>query len=97
MYVDVEYDHETDTYRTAHDFSADVPLGTTVILAVEEVTDGGDVLYDAVDPDALDDIFRPRSGAPSCRGGYVEFTISDHRVTVHSEGTIEITPSDSDV
>lgn len=92
----IEYDPETDTYRAVHDFPADGPLSTTVVLAVEEVIDGDceDVLYDAIDPDALDAIFRPRSAVAPYRRGYVRFTISDHRITVHSDGVVEIDPSD---
>lgn len=93
MEVDVEYDPESDTYRAVHDFSADVPLSTTVILAVEQVADETtDVLYDAVDPDALDAIFEPRSAVSPYRRGYVEFVVSSHVVTVRSDGVVEIDP-----
>ena len=94
MEVDVEYDPETDTYRAVHDFSTDVPLSTTVIMAIEQVAEGtDDVLYDSVDPDALDDVFRPHSDVAPYRRGHVEFVISGHLITVRSDGVIEIDPS----
>jgi hypothetical protein len=94
MEVDVEFDSETGTYRTVHDFSTDVPLSTTVVLAVEQVVDEvDDVLYDAIDPDALDAIFRPHSDVAPYRRGYVEFVVSGHLITVRADGVIEIDPS----
>lgn len=94
MAIDVEYDSETETYRTVHKFSSNIPLSTTVVLAVEEVIDDMDaVLNDAIDPDALDSIFRPRSDVAPYRRGYVVFLIAGCRVTVRSDGTIEIDPA----
>lgn len=94
MKVDVDYDPETETYQTVHDFSANVPLSTTVILAVEQVVGELDVvLNDAIDPDALDAIFRPRSDVSPYRRGYVEFVFAECQITVRSDGVIEIDPA----
>lgn len=97
--INVEYDPETDTYRTVHDFSDDTSLTTTLVLMLEEIMDDDatlEVLYDVVDPDALDDIFRPRSAVTPYRRGHVAFIVSDHQVTVFSDGVIVIEPLDTD-
>lgn len=97
MKNDVEFDPETNTYRTRHDSQTQQSVSTTVALALEEICDGGvesGVLYDAVDPDALDSLFRPRTAGRSFEHGRVSFPIANHRVIVHANGTIEIEPLD---
>ena len=97
MEVDVDYDPETKTYQTVHNFSANVPLSTTVVMAVEQVVGEVDtVLNDAIDPDALDAIFRPRSDVSPYRRGYVEFVFAECKIVVRSDGVIGIDPSGSD-
>ena len=97
MEVDVDYDPETETYQTVHDFSANVPLSTTVVLAVEQVVGEFDaVLNNTIDPDALDAVFRPRSDVSPYRRGYVEFVFAECLIAVRSDGVIEIDPSGSD-
>lgn len=95
MKDNVEYDPETNTYRVIHDWTDDISLSTAVILAIEEVLPGEaspEPLFDVVDPDALDAIFRSRSDDAPHRRDRVRFTISDHRVTVYAYGLIEVEP-----
>lgn len=74
--------------------ATDEPLSVAV---VREIADHDDVdpmelsppLFHCLDPAALDALFEPtRSGGP--RSGSVSFTYDDKRVTVDSDGTIEI-------
>lgn len=46
-------------------------------------------LYDYVDPDALDSLFRPGSG-----GGYVVFEIDGRVAFLDSDGTVQVFDSD---
>lgn len=87
---------EDGVYRTSHDEETG-PLSTTVVLAVCEAT-GADPsefqLYTYVDPDSLDALFDPTTGAG--QESYVEFVALDHRVTIHGSGTVEVRPIDPD-
>ena len=87
-------------YRAEHDFDGSASLTTTVVHALADcmnvdVTDGSLSLYDSVDPDALDALFRPRYDGNSRSGGTVAFSVADHRVTVRSDGEILIEPPES--
>ncbi|WP_121741460.1 HalOD1 output domain-containing protein [Natronorubrum halophilum] len=84
-------------YRATHDPNGPATLSTTVIHALADclgvdVTDGRLSLYDTVDPDALDTLFRPRYDGRSRTGGSLSFVVHDHRVTVSSTGEILIEP-----
>ncbi len=86
-------------YRVVHDPESAAAVSTTVVHALADVmgvdvTDAGFVLYDSVDPDALDRIFsEPREGVRRAPG-HVAFLARDHRVTVYSTGQIVITSPD---
>ena len=47
------------------------------------------VLADAIDPDALDALFRPVSGRPRDEGR-VSFTFADYDVTVEADGAVTV-------
>ena len=84
-------------YRATHDPDGPARLSTTVVHALADclgtdVTDGRVSLYDAVDPDALDRLFRPRHDGRPRSGGSLSFTVRDHYVTVSSDGEILIEP-----
>lgn len=96
----LDFDPETGEYRTTYDYPMQPP-SVAVPLALMEVT-GEDVtdfdpLYEArdVDPDALDDMFRPDAGSTS-RGSKVTFSYHDFDVSVESYGRIVIRPDDRD-
>lgn len=66
-----------------------------VIHAVSEAT-GTDptqleLLYDIVDPDALDQLFHAQSGLPQSDHRVI-FTMEDCEVTVHASGKVAVTP-----
>lgn len=92
-------DHEAGTYRVTYSYPSNPP-SIAVPLAVAE-TDGRSVtdmppLYEtgAVDPDALDDLFRPDSTGvvPECR---VSFDYQGYEVTVKSYGRVVLRSRDS--
>lgn len=74
-------------HRQARDDES--PLSITVIEALAEVQgispiDIRQPLYDAIDPDALDQLFTNASD------GHVVFTIADHEVTVTADGDVVV-------
>ncbi len=84
-------------YRASHDPDGPAALSTTVIHALADcmgvdVTDSRVSLYDAVDPDALDKLFRPRYDGTPRTGGTLSFVVSGHHVRVSGDGEILIEP-----
>ncbi len=84
-------------YRAVHDPDGPAALSTTVIHALADSmgvdpTAGRISLYDAIDPDALDAIFRPRHDGTQRSGGQVSFVVADHLVIVSSDGEVLIKP-----
>lgn len=91
------YDAETDGYRVDYDPQSPEPVTTVVVRAVAALTDSRptelEPLYDAVDPDALNRLYRPESGR---RGGpddgRATFTYGGCRVQVFAAGAVEVDP-----
>lgn len=84
-------------YRAAHNPDGPATLSTTVVHALADCmgidpTDGRVCLYDAVDPDALDQLFRPRHDGRPRTGGRLSFAVDDYYVTVRSNGEVLIEP-----
>lgn len=85
---------ETIVYRSQHDPQDETNLSTSVLVALNEgleydLENGDTVMFDHIDLDALDDIFRPVSGSP--REGRVTFPVDQYEVTVTAAGEITIT------
>ncbi|EMA33423.1 hypothetical protein C446_14374 [Halobiforma nitratireducens JCM 10879] len=55
-------------------------------------TDGRITLYDIVDPDALDSLFRPQYDGTPRAGGRVSFVVDDYRVTIDGGREVVIEP-----
>lgn len=95
----VEFDPQTDTYRSAYTYPSEPP-SIAVPLALTEVTDNRvtdlEPIHDAtdVDPDALDEVFRPTAGGVR-REGRVTFTYHGYTVAVESQGRIILREPDS--
>ncbi|WP_227375548.1 HalOD1 output domain-containing protein [Haladaptatus halobius] len=53
--------------------------------------DIGQQLYDVIDPDALDALFRPRTDGKSRSDGNAVFTYHGHRITYRSDGWVYVT------
>jgi len=86
-------DRDTIVYQTRHDVTVDHSLGTSVLMALDELPEldlenTDTVLFDHIDLDALDDLFRPVTG--NKRNGRVTFTIEDYEVTATANGRITI-------
>lgn len=68
-------------------------VSTAIVEAVSASTDTPvselPVLSEVVDPDALNALFSGRRAS-----GRVQFRYSEHAVTVHADGTIEVTADD---
>ncbi|SEW16181.1 HalOD1 output domain-containing protein [Natrinema salifodinae] len=84
-------------YRAAHDPDGPAALSTTVIHALADcmgvdVTDSRVSLYDTVDPEALDALFRPRHDGTPRSGGTLSFVVNDHYVRIRGDGEILIEP-----
>lgn len=79
-------------YRAQHDIHGDEELSTSVLLALDSLPEfdmeGDQTLFDHVDLDALDNIFRPvENGTPT---GQVTFTVDTYEVTTTAAGEIVI-------
>jgi len=88
---------DTQTYFVKHDFDGTAELTTTLAHALSDVsgvdvTDTGFTLYDYIDPDALDQLFKPRDDSAQRINGMLTFTVWGHQVTVYSDGQIAIVP-----
>lgn len=92
----VEYDPDTDTYRAQFDWTAGHKLSTTVWLALKTVAqkrvpiDG--ILYDYIDPDALDALFLGDRESRHTTIDHLSFTVEEYTVRIAGDGTIEIQP-----
>lgn len=84
-------------YRARHDPDSAATLSTTVVHALAEcmgidVSDGDFCLYDCVNPDALDRLFRPQHDGTPRTDASLTFPVQRHRVTVYADGEIVIEP-----
>lgn len=88
---------ERGVYRVQHDLSSPQSLSTTVTVAVADVAgvepaDIPEQLYDVIDPEALDKLFKSRDDGTPRRGGRLSFSLYGHHVTVRGDGSITIEP-----
>lgn len=87
---------ETGTATYAGDTEAhDCTTSAAVVEAVAEAEDISPAevrppLYEAVDPDALDDLFAARSTLTDRSGGYVIFPFCGYEVTVYGNGDVTL-------
>lgn len=92
---------QPNTYYFHHDSSGPSKVTTTVIHALADVMDV-DVsetefsLFDSIDPDALDRLFRPKPDGTPRPAAHVAFGVKGYRVTVYSDGEIVITEPRAD-
>jgi hypothetical protein len=78
-----------------YDWASEGALSAFIIqrMIEETKTDSTDVpqsLYQRIDPDALEDLFRPLLDGTPRTSGKVTFKLAGHYVTAHGDGTIEI-------
>lgn len=98
MGTEAAYQATPRSYYAFHDPMRTAPeLSTTLVHALSDAT-GVDVrqcessLYEAVDPEALDRLFRPVGDGSTRDSGHVAFLVSGYRVTVYHMGHIVIDP-----
>lgn len=74
------------------------PISTRIIRVVANRAgeDAIDLppLFESVEPDALDGLFRPMAGGIPRDGGEVSFSYAGYRVTVSLNRTVDITVTD---
>lgn len=94
--VEASYDPETDTYRAIYQLDEPGSLAGAVIYLVSVATGNEpetmDPLYDVVDADALENLFRSREGET----GQVEFRYCGCEVTALSGGEVVVSPLEDD-
>jgi hypothetical protein len=89
-------DRRIETHHVHYDSEANAEPSETLVMAVADIAGVDplelDPLYDAVDPDSLDQLVTSR-GEPEV-DGRMAFTFADHRVAVHASGLFEIRPTE---
>ena len=97
---DIEYDPDQDAYYATYDWGGEEPLRIFVARIVAEVADSSPTelgaLYKSINPEALDEVFEPLPDGSTRAGGGVWFTLDDYRVTIHSDGAVEVAPLKND-
>ncbi|AGB39211.1 HalOD1 output domain-containing protein [Natronococcus occultus] len=94
---ELQYDQDNDRYVFHHEDDDTATLTATIVHALAEIADtdvsqGEFSLYDSIDPDALDRIFRPKADGTERTGGHIAFTALEHEVYVYADGEIIIYP-----
>jgi hypothetical protein len=97
---DPEYDEANDRYVFHYDNDGTATVTTTIVHALASIADtdvsqGEFSLYDSIDPDALDRIFRPKADGTERIGGHVAFTALEHEVYVYANGDVIIYPPET--
>lgn len=91
----IEFDPETNTYQASFD-SRFIDPSVAVIHVMAEICETElselDPLYEAVDPDTIDQFcLNPKDGRGDGAEG-MDFVYLDHEIALKREGEIEITP-----
>ncbi|QFU83940.1 HalOD1 output domain-containing protein [Natronorubrum aibiense] len=94
---DVQYDQTNGRYVFHHDIDGTATITTTIVHALASIADtdvsqGEFSLYDSVDPDALDRLFRKKADGTERTGGHVAFTALEYEVYVYANGDVIIYP-----
>lgn len=97
---DPTYDQANDRYVLHYDEDGTATLTATIVHGLAAITDtdvsqGEFSLYDSVDPDALERIFRSKADGAPRTGGHVAFTALDYQVYVYASGEIHVYPSEN--
>lgn len=96
------YDPGRGAYVTDYDWTGDSSVTHEVIKALGAVVgtspaEFDETLFDVIDTDALEVLFRPTNSDRRSTAGGVWFTFADHHILIDSSGRIEIYPPGRDV
>jgi hypothetical protein len=88
--------NDPNTYVVQHYFDSPATLTTTLVHALSNisgatVSDAEQGLFDHVDPDALNRLFRPSRTGQLRANSYLQLKIWGYDVTIHCNGQINIT------
>ena len=89
------YDEYTGTFYLHHDWYGPDEVTDTILEAIELITGSlpaDSELWEYVDGDALDRVFRPLPGGGHRDTGSLSFDYDDITITVYGTGDIEIEP-----
>ncbi|WP_255167559.1 HalOD1 output domain-containing protein [Natrononativus amylolyticus] len=97
---DFEYDQTNDRYVFHYDRGGSATLTATIVHALATITEvdvsqGEFSLYDSIDPDALERLFRSKADGSERTGGHVAFTALECDVYVYADGEILIYPPEA--
>jgi hypothetical protein len=89
----VDSGDDSGTVHRTFDDCDDEPLVPTVVDALSEASgrpanELSVRLYDAVDPDALNDVFRPTPRGDGRNEGRVAFTLGEFAIDLHANGHV---------
>ncbi|KTG11198.1 hypothetical protein AUR64_04510 [Haloprofundus marisrubri] len=97
---DVSYDPERGCYSVEFDPTRDAP-SVEIIVAMSTIedrrTDDIEPLYEVIDPDALDMVFRRGSEVTAERNGRLLFAFNGREVVVYGDGRIDISLTDAEI
>ncbi|MFC4551356.1 MULTISPECIES: HalOD1 output domain-containing protein [Halorussus] len=86
-----------ETYRVRYDPDGELELSELIVMAVADASDTDpldmDPLYDAVDPETVND-FVDRGGSAGFDGS-VTFAFEGYEVTVEASGLVDLVRSDA--
>ncbi len=88
-------DNSQTVHRAFNDPADDEPLVRTVLDALAEASDRpvdelNVRLYDVIDPDALNDVFRPTQRGADRASGRVAFALGEFAVDLHANGHVVV-------
>lgn len=93
----VGFDATTDTTHITFNWDDDGSVCEVIVNSIAAVTgqrpETLEPLYETINPDALESLFRPVSPKAPRNTGSVTFTYERCEITVHAVGTIEIDTS----
>ncbi|WP_222919883.1 HalOD1 output domain-containing protein [Natrinema sp. SYSU A 869] len=90
-------DRERKTAFVSHDWTGNDSLTTTIVSTIAALSNSDpievDRLYDQIDPESLETLFAPTSGAAARNTGQVSFRLDAYTITVHATGDIVVVRS----
>lgn len=88
---------DSQRYVTYYDRNGPARLSTIIAHALADLLDvntdvGERMLYESVDPESLDNLFKLRFNGTPRTDSYLTIITSGYVIMVHADGQIEITP-----